>query len=146
MVTGFRNREKSLISHFVMVKFEFMTGCEIELKCYVYSGTHVIIGSDTLLGCNVSLNTGERSFTVEGVRLNTCRSESAAKREYFRREKMGLTEYMNEFENENGDAILRTREAVFLPALECVDIVSVVANRGQLNEGDHSFLSYFDET
>ena len=144
-VTGFRNKEKAVITHYVVVTFEFMDGCVLELRCYVYTGSLIIIGSDTLLEQNVSLNTGERSFTVDGVRLNTCRSESAAKREYHRRNAMSLNDYMNEFESGSDDVLLRTREAIFLPPLECIDVMALVTNRGRMNDGDHTFLSYFDE-
>ena len=144
-VTGFRNKEKAEITHYVIIALEFMNECVLELKCYVYTGSHIIIGTDTLLEQNVSLNTGERSFTVDGVRLNTCRSEAAAKREYHRRNAMSLNEYMDEFESGNDDVLLRTREAVFLPPQECVDVMALVTNRGRMNDGDHTFLSYFDE-
>ena len=73
----------------------------------------MIIGSDLLqdMSKDISLITGDRCFKVNRFKLNTARSETAAKREFMRRSRMDLTAYMNEFEDEPSDAMLRTKDA-----------------------------------
>ena len=144
-ISGFRDKEVAVISHTVDVEINFCPGV-LNATFYVCDLKNIILGGDILQNPqkNVSLNTGERYFSVNEFKLHTSRSQNAAKKEHMRRKGMNVDEYLSEFDDVC-EAIMRTNGRVYLPPLECVDIVSSVTDRKKMRDGHHSMLSYFDE-
>ena len=146
-ITGFKEKQFTLITHTVDIEFHFKPGV-LKATFYVCDCKSMIIGSDLLqdMSKDISLITGDRCFKVNGFKLNTARSETAAKREFMRRSRMDLTAYMNEFEDEPSDAMLRTRDKVYLPPHRCIEVRAYLSGKEKITDSRHSLLSYFDHS
>ena len=145
-VSGFRGKESVLITHTVEVVMDFKPGI-LKTSFYLCDTRDLIIGSDILQDRDkkVSLHTGDRCFEVDDYKINTSRTESAARKEYNRRNKLGVEQYLTEFEQVFGAPLMRSTGRVYLPPQQCIDIKAVLSGKNRLRNGDHSLLSYFDQ-